>query len=502
MIKQYNVLELSELIPPNSVDYIFTDPPYGDAVPYLELDYMWNSWLKFNVDFEDEIVVSNSPARNKTGDLYERMLGAAFSQIFKVLKPGKYMTVTFHSTDIKMWTSIIKAVIFAGFNLEKIIYQPPARASAKGLLAPYGSAIGDYYIRFSKPAGKKLRTEEEVSQARYKKVVIESAKRILAERGEPTPYTYILNGIIVQLKKEGALLSGKTNPDDVMKEELNKEFILIDVVDDKGKKIGQKWWFKDSSSISYLDLVPLSDRVETAVIDVLNRKVKVSFDDIQQEIFIKFPNALTPETQSIKGILSEYATESKDGKWILKPIVKTRQSDHVKMIYLLASLGRKAGFDIWIGQKEQSAIYEGKKLSELCTRLDPKFRFVPSQNLGRVKQIDILWYSEGGIHYSFEVEHTTAITEAIVRASNMPDSVVKRFIVIPEEREALLYRKLQEPLLKENIRKSDWKFIFYNELTDFYAEVKRKKRIRIEDFEKIGKIPKLRRPEQLNLIEL
>jgi len=172
------------------------------------------------------------------------------------------------------------------------------------------------------------------------------------------------------------------------------------------------------------------------------------------------------------------------------------------MIYLLASLGRKAGFDIWIGQKEQSAIYEGKKLSELCTRLDPKFRFVPSQNLGRVKQIDILWYSEEGIHYSFEVEHTTAITEAIVRASNMPDSVAKRFIVIPEEREALLYRKLQEPLLKENIRKSDWKFIFYNELTDFYAEIKRKKRIRIEDFEKIGKIPKLRRPEQLNLIEL
>lgn len=501
LIKQHNVLELSEVIPPNSVDYIFTDPPYGDAVPYLELDHMWNSWLEFKVNFQDEIIISNSPVRNKTQDLYERMLNVAFSQIFEVLKPGKYMTVTFHSTDIKMWTSIIKAVVFAGFDLEKIIYQPPARASAKGLLAPYGSAVGDYYIRFSKPAREKLTTEAEVSQARYKRVVIESAKRILAERGEPTPYTYILNGIIVELRKEGVLLSGKMNPDEVMREQLNKEFILIDVVDNRGKKVGQKWWFKDPSSISYLDLVPLTDRVETAVVDVLNRKVKVSFDDIQQEIFIKFPNALTPETQSIKGILSEYANKAKDGKWMLKPIVRTRQSDHARMIYLLACLGKKAGFDIWIGQQEQSTIYEGKKLSELCTRLEPKFRSIPSQNLDRVKQIDILWYSEGEIHYSFEVEHTTAITEAVVRASNIPDSVVERFIVVPEEREALLHRKMQEPLLKENITKSGWKFIFYNDLADFYAESKRKKRIKIKDFEKISKVPKLKREQQLDLIE-
>ena len=105
LIKTFNALEVDKIIPQNSVDYVFTDPPYGDAVPYLELDYMWSSWLRFQPDFEDEIIVSDSPVRNKTEEIYERMLKAAFVQIYKVLKPGKYMTVTFHNTNIKIWLS-------------------------------------------------------------------------------------------------------------------------------------------------------------------------------------------------------------------------------------------------------------------------------------------------------------------------------------------------------------------------------------------------------------
>lgn len=500
-IKTRNALELDEIIPPNSVDYVFTDPPYGDAVPYLELDYMWNSWLKFKSDFEDEIIISDSPVRNKTSELYEKMLNAAFKQIFRVLKPGKFLTVTFHSTDIKIWTSIIKAVILSGFDLEKIIYQPPARASAKGLLAPYGSAVGDYYIRFKKPVSKIPKTEEEISKERYERIVIECAKRILAERGEPTIYQYILNGIIVELKNAGALLSGRINPDMVMKKHIGKEFILVDVKDEKGKRVGQKWWLKDPESIPYLELIPLGDRIETAILNVLHRKVKVSFDDILQEIFIKFPNALTPETHSIKEILSEYADKTSDGKWILKPIVRSRETQHSEMILYLGILGQKAGFDVWIGQKEQGDTYREKKLSELCTKMEPVFRFVPSQNMDRVKQIDVIWYKDGRINYEFEVENTTAITEAIVRGSNIPNEIVKRFIVIPEERESFLYKKVEDPILKENVEENKWKFIFYKDLRSLLITSKRKKEIITKELEKLSRMPKKKEPQkQLNLI--
>ena len=501
LIKTYNTLELDKIIPPNSVDYIFTDPPYGDAVPYLELDYMWSSWLKLSPDFEDEIIISDSPIRSKNDEVYERMLKAAFIQIYKVLKPGKYLTVTFHNTDIRVWNAIISSCVYAGFDLEKIIYQSPAHTSSKAGLAPYGSAIGDYYIRFNKPVRLKQNEVEEMNEERFKRIILDSAKKIIADRGEPTPYTFILNGVIVDLKEEGALLLGKSNPDDVMKEFLDKEFVLVDAKDEKGEVIGKKWWFKNPSSVSYIGFVTLADRVETAIVDVLRRKVKIAFDDVLQEIFIRFPNALTPETQNIKEILREYAKPTKDGNWILKPQVKIRESQHTEMIYYLALLGKKAGLDVWIGQKEQGETYDNRKLYDLVTNKDPLWRYLPTMSMDRIKQIDVLWHNEGRLKFEFEVENTTAITEAIVRGSNIPHETLKRLIVIPDEREGMLFRKMKEPMLKENIIKNNWKFLFYTDVKSFFEKYKKSKKIKINDFENLFKLPKEARPIQNSLFE-
>ncbi len=252
LIKTANVLELTDFIPKNSVDYVFTDPPYGDSIPYLELDYMWSSWLRLDVDFENEIVISDSPERNKNCELYEKMLNAAFAQIYRVLKPGKYMTVTFHNTDMRIWNCIIRAVVLAGFSLEKIVYQPPARASAKGLLHPYESAIGDYYLRFLKPRKlKEVVADPEFDEKKYERIVIDTAKKLIAERGEPIPYQYILNGVIPELNKYGVLLRGERDIGEIMKEHLGDEFVLIDVRG-KGKVTGHKWWLRNPSSIPYL----------------------------------------------------------------------------------------------------------------------------------------------------------------------------------------------------------------------------------------------------------
>ena len=486
LLKTHNALELTQIIPKNSIDYVFTDPPYGGAVQYFELSTLWASWLKIDLNYKDEVTINKQ--QDKDFNYYHKMLTAAFKQVYDVLKRGKYMTVTFHSTDIKVWTSIIKAVVLAGFDLEKIVYQPPARPSAKGLLQPYGSAVGDYYIRFRKPESEILLTPEEVSQERYERVVLEAAKRILAERGEPTIYQHILNGIIVELKQEGVLLSGKQNPDEIMKEHLKDEFTLINVKDEKGRTIGKKWWFKDPKSIQYLELVPLSDRVETAIVDVLHEKVKASFDDVLQKIFEKFPNALTPDTQDIKGILEEYAERTSDGKWVLKPIFKIRESEHSKMVYLLGVLGQKLGYDIWIGMREQGESYNKVKLSSLINNKRLVFRFIPVTDLDRVKQIDVIWLDEGRAKYEFEVENTTAITEAIVRGSNIPHDTIKRLIIIPKEREKLLYRKLEEPILKERVIADRWNFIFYGDLEKFYTQFNHKKPSK-EEFDKLARMP-------------
>ncbi len=485
-LKTHNTLELQEVIPDNSVDYVFTDPPYGGAVPYAELCTMWALWKGFKTNYDDEITIND----NKNFEYYHKMLKAAFRQVHRVLKSGKYLTVTFHSTDIKVWNSIINAVVLAGFDLEKIVYQPPARPSAKGLLVPYGSAVGDYYIRFRKPEKATPADSTEITEEQYEKAVIEAARKILAERGEPTAYTFILNGIIVELKKAGALLAGKRNPNQVMKDHEGRDFILVDERDKRtGRVLGQKWWFTDPSSIPYLDQIPLSDRLETAVVGVLHRNVKVSFDEVLQEIFIKFPNALTPETHKVSDLLEEYANQTSDGKWALKPIVHTRESEHSRIIFILATLARKAGYHVSIGAREQGEIYEGKRLSSLTSTPPLDLSRVPAANADRIRQIDVIWFDKSGIKAVFEVENTTAITEAIVRGSNLPAGPIKRFMVLPEERERLLNRKLQEPMLAERMEKETWEFIYYRDLAALFDGGKK---ISLADMTKITTQPRMR----------
>ena len=89
-----------------------------------------------------------------------------------------------------------------------------------------------------------------------------------------------------------------------------------------------------------------------------------------------------------------------------------------------------------------------------------------------------------------EVENTTAITEAIVRGSNIPHNTIKRLIIIPKEREKLLYRKLDEPILKESLIRDNWQFIFYNDLEKFYNLNRRKKEILIDSFDKLFMMPR------------
>jgi len=486
LIENISALELTKLIPKNSVDYIFTDPPYGGAIQYFELSTLWASWLNKNLNYSDEITVNKQ--QNKDFDYYHKMLKSAFREMYQVLKPNKYLTVTFHSTDIAVWNSIIKAVVLSGFDIEKIVYQPPARASAKGLLQPYGSAVGDYYIRFKKPKTEKIISEKTMDIESYEREVVLAAKRIIEERGEPTIYQHILNGIMVELKGGRYAPIGARKFEDILKNHVGKEFELIPIKDNKDKIIGKKWWLKDKDFSNFTTRA-LSDRVESVVLNVLDKKVKASFDDILQHIFIEFPNALTPDTQDVKTILEEYATKTKDGKWRLRPEEKERSSNHSRMIYYLANLGKKAGFSIWIGTIEQSHIYNGKELRTYCDNIRT-FRFVPqeSSTIDRIKAIDVLWLEDGRIKYEFEVENTTGISEAIIRGSHIPEDLkVKRFVVIPKERERKLNRKLQEPILAQAIKKTNWKFILYKDLENLFKTTKKK--LNPIEIQKISKMP-------------
>lgn len=100
-----------------SIDYVFTDPPYGDTVPYFEQSIIWNAWLKLVPRYNDEIVVSDSKVREKDNDVFEKDIFASFREIRRVLKPDRYFSLTYHSLSGLEWKAISNACIQNGFEL-------------------------------------------------------------------------------------------------------------------------------------------------------------------------------------------------------------------------------------------------------------------------------------------------------------------------------------------------------------------------------------------------
>lgn len=100
-------------IPPNCVDYIFTDPPFGSNLNYSELSFIWEAWLSVYTDNHKEAIIN--PVQNKALADYQRMMEQCFCEYFKVLKPGRWITVEFHNSQNSVWNSIQEALLRAGF---------------------------------------------------------------------------------------------------------------------------------------------------------------------------------------------------------------------------------------------------------------------------------------------------------------------------------------------------------------------------------------------------
>ena len=102
----------------NSIDYIFTDPPFGENIVYSELNFMTESWLKVKTDNTDEAIEESS--QNKGLKEYELLMESSFKEYYRVLKPSKWMSVVFSNTSASVWNAIQMAMSNAGFIIASV----------------------------------------------------------------------------------------------------------------------------------------------------------------------------------------------------------------------------------------------------------------------------------------------------------------------------------------------------------------------------------------------
>lgn len=100
-------------IPDRTIDYIFTDPPFGENIYYADLNFLVESWHRVWTDAQPEAIVDR--AKNKGLPEYQRLMQRCFEEYCRVLKPGRWMTVVFHNSRNSVWNSIQEAMLAAGF---------------------------------------------------------------------------------------------------------------------------------------------------------------------------------------------------------------------------------------------------------------------------------------------------------------------------------------------------------------------------------------------------
>lgn len=101
-----------------SIDYIFTDPPFGENLNYSELSYIWESWLKVKTNNKSEAIMNK--VQNKGLVEYQNLMTKCFEECYRILKPNRWMTVEFHNSKNSVWNAIQESLLRAGFILADV----------------------------------------------------------------------------------------------------------------------------------------------------------------------------------------------------------------------------------------------------------------------------------------------------------------------------------------------------------------------------------------------
>lgn len=106
------------LLPHNSIDYIFTDPPFGENIYYADLNFLVESWHRVFTDARPEAIIDRF--KHKALPEYQHLMQRCFAEYFRVLKPGRWMTVVFSNSRASVWNAIQVALQQAGFVVAEV----------------------------------------------------------------------------------------------------------------------------------------------------------------------------------------------------------------------------------------------------------------------------------------------------------------------------------------------------------------------------------------------
>lgn len=255
--------------------------------------------------------------------------------------------------------------------------------------------------------------QKQKTQSMNADILKNAIQKYLESRGEPAPYLHIHAAGLIALAEKHALKQEDIEFDETLRKTSslfesalkgNEKLIHYST----GENIETGLWGLSLNESNE----SLSDRVEMAIVNFLQKNQIALYLEVENEINPLFPGLLTPSKDLIYAVLNSYA-EKKDGAWRLRAedLSSARRNELNDISVLIETLGARLGYKI---RKENKLL---------------------------------LWEENGKIVRSFHILASALIRRALEFIST--DTI----IIIPGGRAALAAYKLQhDPALAERMK--------------------------------------------------
>jgi DNA modification methylase len=293
-----------------SVDYIYTDPPYGKKIPYLDLSMMWNAWLDLEVSENDyQLEAIEGGEHHKTRDDYSNLLAESIREMYRVLKFDRWMSFVFAHKDPEYWHLIVDTAARIGFEYVSAVKQNNGQTSFKKRQHPFTVLSGQLIINF-----KKVRNPRSIMKADLgvdiTDLIIQSVEGVIAKNTGAT-LEEINDELIIKGLELGFL--------DVLSRQYQDitPFLLANFDYDKET---EKYLLKKNTK--FRSRIPIELRIRFYLESMLRRFARegkaTHFSDIILEIMPLLKNGITPDDQTILSVLENIADKVGEDSWRLK----------------------------------------------------------------------------------------------------------------------------------------------------------------------------------------
>ncbi|MBK6609108.1 MAG: DNA adenine methylase, partial [Leptospiraceae bacterium] len=297
-------------IPKESIDYIYTDPPYGKKIPYLDLSTMWNAWLDLEVtekDFKLEAIEGGE--HHKTKNEYNKLISDSIKEMYRVLKFDRWLSFVFAHKDPEFWHLIVETCERCGFEYVGAVPQKNGQTSFKKRQNPFTVLSGQLIINFRKVNNPRAIMKANLGMD-ISEIVLQTVEGIIAKDNGAT-LEAINDELIIKGLELGFL--------DLLKKQYTDLTPILLERFDYNEQTEKFLIRKNTKFVSHVDI---KLRVRYYLISYLkrmeNNNTNPTFDEIILSILPLLKNGITPEHQTILSVLEDIGERVDEDRWQLK----------------------------------------------------------------------------------------------------------------------------------------------------------------------------------------